>query len=102
MSVLLRFGGWLLGALLSIAPSLVGQILISLGVGVITYSGLSVSLNWLKSNFVTAVLGLPPQVVGMLSMMKVGTCVSMIFSAILIRLTIQGLTGATFKRWVKK
>ena len=102
MFLLTKFGGWLLGGLLTILPSLVGQALIALGVGVITYSGLSLTLDWLKSNFVTAVLGLPPQVVGMLSMMKVGTCVSMIFSAILIRLTIQGLTGATFKRWVKK
>jgi len=102
MGMLLRFGGWLLGGLITIAPTLIGQVLISLGIGVITYSGLSASIDWLKSNFVTAVMGLPPQVVGMLSMMKVGTCVSMIFSAILIRLTIQGLTGATFKRWVKR
>lgn len=101
MPFLVAFGSWLLGGLVKIAPTLVGQVLIALGVGVATYTGLSASIDWLKSNFVTAVLGLPPEVVGMLGLMKVGSCVSMVFSAMLIRLTIQGLTGSTFKRWVK-
>lgn len=101
MGVLLKFGGWLLGGLVAIAPTLVGQILISLGVGVVTYSGLSASLGWLKSSFIAAAMGLPPEVIGMMGLMKIGSCVSMVFSAMVIRMTIQGLTGATFKRWVK-
>jgi len=101
MPVLITFGSWLLGGLLKIAPTLVGQVLISLGIGVATYTGLSASIDFLKTNFVTAVMGLPPEVVGMLGLMKVGSCVSMLFSAMVIRLTIQGLTGANFKRWVK-
>lgn len=101
MPLLINFGAWLLGGLVKIAPTLVGQILISLGIGVATYSGLSASIDWLKSNFISAAMGLPPEVIGMLGLMKVGSCVSMLFSAMVIRMTIQGLTGSTFKRWVK-
>jgi hypothetical protein len=101
MPLLAQFGSWLLGGLLSIIPSLVGKALISLGIGVVTYSGLSASLDWLKSSFITAASGLPPEVVGMLSLMKVGSCVSMIFSAMAIRMVILGMTGDTFKRWTK-
>ena len=96
------FLAMLLGGLVNICGSIAGRVLISLGISVVTYSGMTVTLNWLKSSAVTAVAGLPPDVVGMLSVLKVGTCVSIIFSAVMARLAINGLTGDTFKRWVLK
>jgi hypothetical protein len=97
---------WLVGALLSgllqIVGSLVGRVLVSLGAAVITYSGLSASLTWLKSSAVSAALGLGPEVVGMLSVLKVGTCISIIFSAMLARLVVQGLQGDSVKKWITK
>lgn len=101
MPILLRFGSWLLGGLVSIIPSLVGQVLVGLGVAAITYTGMDASLSWLKSGAVTALLGLPANVVGMLSVMQVGSCVSMVFSAFSIRLALLGLNG-TVKRLVAK
>lgn len=101
LSVLTRFGGWLLGGLIAIAPTLVGKVLISLGIGVVTYAGIDTTLTWLKSSAVTALMGLPPQVVGMLSLMRVGSCISMVFSAILIKFTMDGLTSGALKKWVK-
>lgn len=98
---LLRFGGWIMGGLLAVAPSLVGKILLALGIGVATYTGINTSLTWLKSSAVSALLGLPPQVVGMLSLMRVGSCISMVFSAILIKLALDGLTSGNLKKWVK-
>lgn len=92
----------LLGGLIQIAGSLAGQVLIALGIGVVTYTGLDASIEFLKSGFVTAAMGLPPQVVGMLSLMKVGSCVSMVISAITIKMTLAGLTSGTMKAWVKK
>jgi len=97
---------WLVGALLSgllqIVGSLVGRVLVSLGAAVITYTGFSGTLNWLKSSAVTAALGLGPEIVGMLSVLKVGTSISIIFSAMLARLLVTGLTGDTVKKWVTK
>lgn len=90
------------GVLLNIAASLVGRVLTALGLGVITYTGVNASLSWLKTNFVNAVFTLPPTVVGVLSLMQVGSCVSMVFSAMLMRLTLQGMSSDTVKSWVKK
>jgi len=91
-----------LGGLIQICGSLVGRVLVALGLSVVTYSGLSVSINYLKSQAVAAALGLPPDVVGMLSVLKVGSSLSIITSAILARLLITGLTGDTVKKWVLK
>lgn len=92
----------LLGGLIQITGSLVGRVLVALGLSAVTYTGMSSSLSWLKSQAVTAALGLPADVVGMLSVMKVGTCISIIFSAMLARLVVTGLQGDTVKKWVLK
>jgi hypothetical protein len=101
LGVLTRFGGWLLGGFLAIAPTLVGKILVALGVGVASYTGMDASLGWLKSQAVSSLLGLPVQVVGMLALMRVGSCISMVFSAILIKLALDGMVSGVLKKWVK-
>lgn len=102
LALLFRFGAWLLGGLVAMVPTLVGQVLIGLGIGVATYNGVDLALSWLKSGVVTAFLGLPPQIVGMLALMKVGSCVSMVFSAIMIRAGLNGMQSGTVKNWVKR
>lgn len=92
----------ILGGLIQITGSLVGRVLVALGLSTITYSGMSTSLTWLKTQAVTAALGLPADVVGMLAVMKVGTSISIIFSAMLARMVITGLQGDTVKKWVLK
>lgn len=92
----------ILGGLIQITGSLVGRVLVALGLSTVTYSGMSTSLTWLKAQAVTAALGLPPDVIGMLSVMKVGTSISIIFSAMLARMVITGLQGDTVKKWVLK
>jgi hypothetical protein len=90
------------GVFLNIAASLVGRVLVALGMAVVTYTGVSATLTFFKSGAIAALLSLPPEIVGMLSLMKVGSCVSMVMSAIVMRLTLQGLTGDTMKSWIKK
>lgn len=91
----------LLGGLINIAGTLTGRVLIALGISVATYSGINASLDFLKSGAVSAMLSLPPQVVGMLSLMKVGSCVSMMVSAVVVRMTLQGLKDGVMKAWTK-
>lgn len=90
------------GVLLNITASMVGRILVSLGIGVVAYKGISGSLDFLKSQVVASASGLPADVLGMLSTMKVGVCISIIFSAMLARLLVTGMSGDTVKRWVTK
>lgn len=88
--------------LLQLVGSIAGRALIGLGIGVATYTGMSTTMGWLKTQAVSALLGLGPEVVSMLGILKVGQCISIIFSAMLARAVINGVQGDTFKRWVLK
>lgn len=99
MPVIVAF---LWNAFLAILPSLVGRVLLSLGMSVVTYTGLQVTFGWLKDQAVAKFLLLPPDVVGMLAVLKVGESLSIIFSALLVRASLNAASSGTFKRWVTK
>jgi hypothetical protein len=90
------------GMLLSITGSLVGRVLLSLGIAVITYGGVDLTLTWLKGQAVASFSGLPAEMVALMAYMKIGNCISMIFSAIVVRQTLNGLSSGSFKKWVLK
>lgn len=92
----------LLGGLISITGSLVGRVLVALGISVVTYSGMSTTLTWLRDQAVASLATAPANLVALLSFMKVGVCISIIVSAITARLLINGLNNDTVKRWVLK
>lgn len=93
----------LLGGLIQIAATLAGRVLLSLGFMAVTYTGLSVTLDWLKAQALTAIHGLPAEVVAMLAYMKVGVAISIIVSAILARMVLDGLSsGGAISKLVKR
>ena len=92
------------GGLINIVGTLAGQVLVALGVSVIAYSGISVSLAWLKSQALMAIQGLPADMIGMLAYLGVGEFISIVTSAMVARLALDGLTaaaGGTIKKFVK-
>ena len=90
------------GMLINLVGTLVGRVLVALGLSVITYTGVNATLEALKSQAVQSFSALPPEVFGMLGIMRVGQCISIITSAIAARLLLDGLTSDTFKRMVTK
>ena len=91
------------GTLASVVGSLVARVLVSLGLGFVTFSGVSALLTWVKNAFLSGVGGLPADAVGILYTAKVDMCVSMLLSALTIRLTMQGLSaGGSITRMVQK
>jgi hypothetical protein len=92
----------LLGGLINIAGTLAGQVLIGLGISVLTYTGIDTTLTWVKGEALTSLNGLPVEVIGMLSAMGVGEFINILTSAMTVRLTLDGLTAGTMKSWVKK
>lgn len=90
------------GMLINLVGTLVGRVLIALGISVVTYTGVNASLEALKMQAISTFSALPPEVYSMLAMMRVGQCISIITSAIAARMLLDGLTGDTFKRWVHK
>jgi hypothetical protein len=93
----------LLGGLMNIAATLAGRVLLALGFASITYTGLSLSLDYLKAEALTAINGLPAEVVAMLSNMKVGVALSIVISAITARMVLDGLSaGGAISKLVKQ
>lgn len=90
------------GMLINLVATLAGRALIALGIGVVTYTGMSISLDWMKGQALSALSGLPSDVIGLIAYMKVGVCISIITSAIAARVLIDGLGGDSFKKWVLK
>lgn len=92
----------LLGALIQGAGSIVGRVLISLGIGYVAYQGLDTSIAWLRAQIAVSAGGLPAQGLAVLSALNVGSGVSVLISALSARLVLSGLTGGTIKRMVQK
>lgn len=90
------------GMLINLVGTLSGRILIALGISVVTYTGVSSSLDWMKSNALAALGGLPAEMIGLIGFMKVGVCISIITSAIAARAIVSGISGDSFKKWVMK
>ena len=92
----------LIGGLVSAAGSLVGRILISLGVSYVSYKGLDVFFSGIQTAIQSNISGLPSGVVGLMGILKIGTSINIIFSAIVVRLTLGGLTSGAVKKMVLK
>lgn len=92
----------LLRGLMWVASSVVGQALVGLGIGVVTYTGTKVLLASYKAQAVAAFIGLGPDVLGLLGVLKVGQCISILFSALAIKAGVNGARSDVVKRFIKK
>lgn len=92
----------LLGGLATAMGSMVGRVLIALGIGYVTYSGLNVLLDWIQSQIFSHLMGINSQVLGIIGVLQVGTSVNIIFSAIAARFIVGGITNGTVTRMVIK
>lgn len=90
------------GMLLNIVGSVVGRVLVALGLGMVTYTGLSFTLDWLLANALSSFDRLPPHMLPLLGILKVGVCINIVTSAMVVRLVMQGLTGDSFRKLVQK
>lgn len=94
----------LIGGLVSAAATFAGRILIALGIGLVVFSGVSALVTEAKTRAFgyldqASAVGQIGQFMGIL---QIGTCLNILFSAYMIRLVLQGLTGDSIKRWVTK
>jgi Protein of unknown function (DUF2523) len=92
-----------LGGLIEICGSLVGRVLLALGLSLITYKGIDTSLTFLTNTALNNLQGgLTANILGMLGVMKVGQSIGVVTSAITARLAINGLTSDGLKKLVQK
>lgn len=97
-----RLAAAILGAFIQGSKTLVGKILLALGISYVTYSGIQAGVDAAKAEVITRLTGLPQVLVQIAAATKVDVAVSILFSAIVARLLIQGLTGGSLKKMVLK
>jgi len=90
----------LFGGLINVAGTLAGRVMLSLGFGLVTYSGITTALTYATDHVWSSFAALPTGLQGILGLLQVDTSISIITSAVMVRLTLQGLTSGAFKRWV--
>jgi hypothetical protein len=93
----------LLGGLVSAAGSIVGRVLIALGIGYVTYTGVNAGLGGIWSFVQTSFGSAPATVMGVLTLLKVDVDISILSSAIAAKLVLGGLSsgGAITKMVIK-
>jgi len=80
------------GFFILIAGSLVKRVIIGLGFGVMTFIGSKIALQWFLDGFLAKFNSLPSELGSVVALLGVGNAVSIIMSAITIRLVMNGLS----------
>lgn len=87
----------LLGGLLNFAGSMVGRILLSLGFTYISFQGVLPSIQAFQQHAASAMSqagGISPVVYQMMGVLQIGTCLTMLFNALVSRIAMQATFGA--------
>lgn len=90
----------ILTLLLAIMGILVTRILFSLSIGLMVFGGMNLTLDWMMSQALAHLKGLPADVLGILSTLNVGVCLSMYSSAVAIRAVLTWSPTDTIKKMV--
>lgn len=94
--------GTIIGGFLQALGSFVGRVLVSLGIGYAAFAGMDTSIQWAKDFAVAKITALPPNAVAVAATLQVGTCISILTSALIVRLVMRGMTGGSLKSFVLK
>lgn len=80
--------------LLSLVSGVIFRVLVALGIGYMTFTGIGQFQDYVDGMIKSAVSGLPGDVYGILAYMGFGTCINILLSAVAIRFTMNGFTNA--------
>lgn len=94
----------LLSGLLSLAGTFVGRVLLSLGLAFVEYQGFSTLIDTVKSRLTDSLTGLSsyPLMLAWAGFFRLDVHISLIVSAIGVKLVLNGLDGPTIKKLVRK
>jgi hypothetical protein len=92
----------LIGALVTAVGPIIAQIVLSLGIGFVAFSGLDIFIETFRSQALSVLGGQNSLFTQMMGVFNIGTAVNMIASAYTARLTIAGLTGGSITRMVTR
>lgn len=76
----------------------IAKALFGLGVGYVAFQGADTLVTQNEDQVLALMSGLPPLAVALIGVLKIGTCVKIMFSAMMMRLSIFGLNEGVIKR----
>lgn len=74
------------------------KFLTAMGIGWAMYQGLDVLIQQILTGIKVNLGSLPPEMVGMLGVLKVDKCLNVIASAFMVRLVLKGVTNGVFTK----
>lgn len=92
----------LLGAIATVLGSMVGRILLALGIGFVTYQGFDLATTWLLNQIKASMAGIPTDILNFLAWLWVDRAVGLLFSAYTAALGIKTLGGTSMTKRVTK
>lgn len=95
--ILPLFFAGLIGALAAAMGSMVGRAIIALGIGFVTYKGIDLAIDSLKEHVINGVKGLPADILSFLGFLWVDKALTIVFSAVVVALSIRAIGGSVKK-----
>lgn len=94
---------WALGGLLlQLVGSFVGRVLLSLGIGYVTYAGFDLSITWLLNQIKSNMSSMGAETVSFLAWLWVDKAIGVVFSAYSAALLVKMAGSAKFTKMVTK
>lgn len=87
----------LLGGLATVTASLVGRAILALGIGFVTYSGITFAIDSMKNNVMNSVSGLSADALGLLGYLWIDKGITIMFSAVAASIAMRGISGSVKK-----
>ena len=92
----------LLGGILTICGSMVGRVLLALGMSYVTYSGFDVGINWLLTSIKTNMSAMPADILSFMAWIWLDKAIGLIFSAYSSALLIKMAGSTKFTKLITK
>lgn len=89
----------LMGALAGVMASLVGRVVLSLGIGFVIYSGISIAFLAMQTAAINELKGIGGDVAALIGYLWIDRAISVMFSAVLVSLSMRGL-GSSVKKMI--
>lgn len=92
----------IMGGLLTICGSLVGRVLLALGIGYVTFKGFDLTITWLLTQIKSNFSGMNSEVLSFLGWLWIDKAIGMIFAAYNAALLVKMAGGANITKMVTK
>ncbi|PND36698.1 hypothetical protein C1O66_03575 [Paucibacter aquatile] len=94
--------GSIIGGITAAVGTLVGRVLVSLGVGFVAYQGVNLTAEWIRDQASQKFAALPGDVYTVIQLLQVPAVINVYFSAWMASLVVSGLQSGTIVKSIQR